>query len=391
MARRHVGILPLGGMIALCAILLLAPEARSQNLKIEKKKFTISGTIGLSGVSLTGFPGSPPPQTDENGAYSVVVEYGWTGTIKPVKVGYVFEPAQRAYTTRVTSNMSDQDYTPKLLTFTISGSTGLPGVKLTGFATDVISDEKGRYTVTVEYGFSGNISLEKMGYRFEPPSRSYNQVIKNLQEDYKPFEVTFTISGSAGIAGIKMTGLPNDPVTGADGRYSAEVQYGWSGKVTPEKEGCLFTPEYQEYSMVVESLPNQDYTVKVLSYEISGSAGMPGVLMKGFPQDVLTDDNGFYVVSVDHGWSGKVTPEKAGWTFAPPVIEYKHVTASVENQNYNGTVVYLKIEGSTGIGGVVLTGLPGGSVTSDEKGFYNTRVEYGWAGTVIPQKEGYSF
>ena len=94
MARRHVGITPLGGMIALCAILLLAPEARSQNqvADYQEEVFTISGTIGLAGVSLQGFPGATPPQTDENGVFSVQVAYGWSGTITPIKLGYEFQP-----------------------------------------------------------------------------------------------------------------------------------------------------------------------------------------------------------------------------------------------------------------------------------------------------------
>jgi len=48
---------------------------------------------------------------------------------------------------------------------------------------------------------------------------------------------TFTISGTAGIAGVIMSGLPGNPVTtGGGGSYSAVVPYGCSGTVTPIKK-----------------------------------------------------------------------------------------------------------------------------------------------------------
>ena len=379
-------------MIAFCAILLFAPQARSQSFEgaIRKKQVTISGTVGLSGVSMQGFPGTP--MTDENGVYSVEVDYGWTGTVKPVRLGYEFVPSQRAYTTKVTSPMPDQDYRATLLTYTISGTVGQPDVKMSGFPMDVVSDQSGRYTATVDYGFTGVITPDKTGFRFNPISRPYNQVTKNFQDNYEATEVRFAISGSVGAPGVVMQGLPDNPKTDENGRYSAEVRYGATNiKVVPTKDGHLFTPEYREYDIVIEPQLNQDYSVQVLTYMISGSAGMPGVLLKGFPQETVTDENGYYSVTVTHGWDGKVIPEKPGYTFVPEFRPYSKVTASSENHDYNGNVVYLKIEGTTGIGGVALSGFPQGTVTSDEKGFYSTQVEYGWTGVVTPDKTGYFF
>ena len=51
-------------------------------------------------------------------------------------------------------------------------------------------------------------------------------------------EGTFhNISGSVGVAGVVMDGLPNDPVSGPSGDYSAQVADGWTGAVTPTLEG----------------------------------------------------------------------------------------------------------------------------------------------------------
>jgi hypothetical protein len=390
--------MPLNGLIALCAILLFAPVAHSQELKIGKKKCTISGKIGLAGVSLQGLPGEKPgtpATTDENGVYSVQVDYGWTGTVRPVKMGFTFQPPSKDYTTRVTTNLSDQDYTASMQTYTIAGSVGQPDVRMSGFPTEVVSDASGRYVATVDYGWSGQVSPDKTGFRFDPPIRPYNQVTKNITDDnYKTTEVTFTITGSVGSPDVVMKGLPGDPKSGADGRYRADIRYGTTKlKVTPTKEGHVFTPEFNEYDIILSSYENQDYSVQILTYEISGSAGMPGVLLKGLPDPaVMTDENGFYSVTVTHGWKGTVTPEKPGYTFNPVSRPYAKVVASAENQDYAGTVISLRIEGTvSGLGVVELSGFPGGTVTTDEKGVYSTKVEYGFNGTIIPIKEGYSF
>ena len=39
-----------------------------------------------------------------------------------------------------------------------------------------------------------------------------------------------------GTNGVTMNGLPGDPVTDANGDYSAAVEYGWSGTVRQKKK-----------------------------------------------------------------------------------------------------------------------------------------------------------
>jgi hypothetical protein len=53
------------------------------------------------------------------------------------------------------------------------------------------------------------------------------------------------------------------------------------------------------------------FTVEKITHTISGSVGVPGVEMKGFPSgNVVSDSSGFYTAIVDWGWSGNVTPTK---------------------------------------------------------------------------------
>ncbi len=69
----------------------------------------------------------------------------------------------------------------------LSGSkviTGLSGVEIQGLPGNPVTDENGFYTATVPYGWNGTISPTKKGYRFEPRSRVYRNITKNLKAFY---------------------------------------------------------------------------------------------------------------------------------------------------------------------------------------------------------------
>lgn len=386
MARQHKALS--GGVIVLCLTLLLAPITHSQGFIATVKKVTISGSVGLPGVTMQGLPDAP--MTDENGVYSAEVAYGWKGTVTPVKMGYTFEPNQRVYP-KVTSDLTNESYSAQLLTFTVSGTTDIPGTKLVGLPGDPISDQSGRYTATVEYGWSGNVSPEKVGYKFDPPTMMFDQVRQNLvNQNFRGSELTFVISGSVGVDGALMKGLPGTVMTSGGGNYRAQVPYGWNGKVTPVKEGHSFTPEFYEYPTLADDQTNQNYTASVFTYQISGTTNQAGVILRGLPDDPITDTNGYYSVTVPYGWGATVTPELAGFTFTPPSKNYQKVVSDYENQDYNPTIIQLTISGSAGTSGVTLEGLPGNVVTGPS-GRFTAKVEYGWMGNVTPTKEGWDF
>lgn len=156
---------------------------------------------------------------------------------------------------------------------------------------------------------------------------------------------TFTISGSTGINGARMTGLPGEPVTDQNGYYSVVVENGWSGTVTPAKEGYMFRPACKIYKNVTSDLTSEDYAVEIIRYTISGRVIMapgtfqrppllPGVVMQGLPDNPVTDEAGSYTSTVEYGWAGTVNPEKEGYTFNPPQLSYTKVMKDQKNQNY---------------------------------------------------------
>ena len=150
---------------------------------------------------------------------------------------------------------------------------------------------------------------------------------------------TITTSNSAAVSDVVLQGLPGNPTTDATGAYAAVVPLlDWSGTVTPQKAGYIFTPSSANYANITTDQTAQNYIATLLTYTISGTItsggmGLAGVVLQGAPGAPTTDANGAYMAEVEYGWSGTVTPVKAGYVFSPATRNYTNVTA-VQTQNY---------------------------------------------------------
>src|SRR4030042_3734601 len=152
---------------------------------------------------MKGFP--TPIVSGANGNYTAVVPYGWTGTVKPEKLGFNFSPYERPYSNVFTAQ-TYQDYIPEAITFTISGTTNTDGVTMKGLPNNPMTNSDGSYSAIVPYGFAGTVTPEKRGYTFKPMSIPYSGVTSDLtNQDYTSAEIKYTISGSAGKEGVVMT------------------------------------------------------------------------------------------------------------------------------------------------------------------------------------------
>ncbi|MBN3036214.1 MAG: hypothetical protein JW861_11555 [Bacteroidales bacterium] len=159
----------------------------------------ISGTVnesvtgqGLTGVEI-GFTGLMPVITDAQGSYSKDVHEGWSGTAKPAMEDYYFVPDSVVYN-NVTGPVSNQDYLAFFVSppeYLIAGTitdqqTGNPaaGISLIfeGFG-NAMTNDTGYYSLNVPEGWSGTVT--PVGYLFDPPSRSYVNIMANFpDEDY---------------------------------------------------------------------------------------------------------------------------------------------------------------------------------------------------------------
>ncbi len=352
-------------------------------------KYTISGNAGVAVVTINYTGGTTT--SGSTGDYSFKVPEGWSGTVTPSKSGYTFLPASRSYE-NVTSDRPDQDYGATVIMYSISGNAGLAEatISYTGGSTTTASD--GTYSFAVQHGWSGTVTPSKAGYLFSPGSRSYQNVTGDRNgQDYSASPVAYTISGNAGVGQATINYNGAIATSGIDGSYSFMVPHNWTGTATPSKPGYSFSPPSTIYSEpVTGDLPAQNYTATLLTYTISGNAGVAEATIDYVDGAATTDSSGAYSFSVPYGWSRTVTPSKTGYTFSPASRPYPNVTSNWIDQNYAAIAIRPRISGNAGVGGATVD-YGEGSTTADSGGTYVFRVPYGWSGTVTPSKPGYTF
>ncbi|MCK5564953.1 MAG: hypothetical protein KAJ07_06865, partial [Planctomycetes bacterium] len=204
-----------------------------------------------------------------------------------------------------------------------------------------VTDATGYYELTVDYGWSGIVDPNAVGYSFDPNDLTLINVITDLTDQ----NFTGMLDGYI-ISGIILDGVT--PIEGVT--------------VTPENGGGYFTNKYD-----------------------GGGIG-------------ITDAEGYYEVLVDYNFSGAVTPTHNAYTFAPLSNSYSNVLADVASEDYAGTMLTFSISGyvedilAAPIEGVVVTAQGGGGTdTTDAAGFYEVWVDYGWTNSLTAVKTDYTF
>lgn len=220
-------------------------------------------------------------------------------------------------------------------TVTISGNVDIPGVILQGLPGRPVSDAGGSYSVAVPYGWAGTVMPAKEGYAFDPPRRTYEKVASDQRnQNYFSRLVFYTISGNAGLPGVTMEGLPDDPIADADGYYSTTVEHGWTGSVVPKKDDRTFNPASKRYAAVTKDLTDEDYiprTVIISDQIVFGTEPIADVVITAEPggYTAATDSQGWYHIEVPYGWSGELDLSKPGFEFAPDNIPFSKVATDV--------------------------------------------------------------
>jgi hypothetical protein len=213
-----------------------------------------------------------------------------------------------------------------------------------------------------------------------------------------------------GFPGVQLTASNGGGTTytDKDGKYKLSVIPGWTGTVTPFKEGFKFSlPSCNYDKEVTEDIRGKDYTAEsdtmisgIVTYK---GKGVGDVKLKftgenGDNYIALTDEDGNYEKEISYNWSGSITPIKDRHRFNPEKKKYENVTSSREGQNYE--VQFPKISGRVkrrsgkGIRGIKLRFknmeqdlfkyLKDYTVT-DEKGNYEIDVLENWIGSVTPE------
>ncbi|MDM8522993.1 DUF1566 domain-containing protein [Desulfococcaceae bacterium HSG8] len=221
-------------------------------------------------------------------------------------------------------------------TYTVSGyvrdgnnNSGISGVTLdfSNSGGSATTDSSGFYTRPVSKGWSGTVTPDKSGYSFTPQNRSYSDVTADQSDqDYTavPEQENYTLSGyvrdpnNIGISGVTLSfgNGEGSASTNNSGYYTHTVSSGWSGTVTPSKQGYTFDPSERSYTPVSSDQFNQDYIGNPIPYIISGyvrdsgNKGLSGVILNfsNYAGSAETDSSGYYSHTVYYGWTGTVTP-----------------------------------------------------------------------------------
>jgi hypothetical protein len=203
-------------------------------------------------------------------------------------------------------------------------------------------------------------------------------------EIYNPLvQQPFRPTGPSAAVGVNEG---NSAVTLDDGRIFVSGGTALSGSPTPMTEVWN---------------PRVPFPTRVISGHVTqGGIGVQGVFMNGLPGNPVTDASGYYegvILLPPAGWSGMVTPTKAGFTFNPPFHTYTFLTDNLPEQNFNAaTVATYTISGRVtkdgiGLSDVLMNGGFSTTVTTDHDGYYTGTVDSPYTGTVTPLMDGYTF
>ena len=180
------------------------------------------------------------------------------------------------------------------------------------------------WTEQRQWTFTGLTPGARYYYRVKAKRGTEESPWSNVESSTQQLQ-TFTISGrvsfgGGGLAGVVLDGLPGSPTTNVSGDYSATVNRGWSGTVTPQRLYYAFSPPSRTYSNVTSNRTDQDYTaalMRTLSITKSG-AGKGGILLnghsRGLPYSGTFADGTTLSLEADPahgstfvGWTGDVT------------------------------------------------------------------------------------
>jgi hypothetical protein len=198
--------------------------------------------------------------------------------------------------TNVTQDYNDVNYTAIPITFKITGFvleqdsvTPISDVNVSADngGRSALTDENGYYEIVVDYNWSGNLTVSKSVYGFEPNSRHYEFVDQNYSADnYTGDQFDFKITGfiknqcGAPIVGVLVDADNggSEGATDVNGFYEVWVDSAWSGAVIPAKAHYTFDPDLISYANVLANQPDQNYIANsIYDLDCDGSIGWSDV------------------------------------------------------------------------------------------------------------------
>ncbi|NNJ13541.1 hypothetical protein EKD04_024765 [Chloroflexales bacterium ZM16-3] len=224
-----------------------------------------SGT-GMAGATVSD--GTRSATTASDGSYTLSNVPMGNYTLTPSKSGYSFSPTTRSVT--VSGNLSGQDFTGTLITYSVGGQVTLNG---SGFAGVVVSDgtrstttdSAGNYTLSNVPPGSYTLTPTKSGYSFSPTTRSITVSGNSSGQDFTGTLITYTVSGQvtlngSGLAGVTVSDGTRSTTTDSAGSYTLSNVPPGSYTLTPTKSGYTFNPATRSVTVNGNNVSSQDFS-----------------------------------------------------------------------------------------------------------------------------------
>lgn len=245
----------------------------AENIYIRGRLISSQSGNGINGINLSGFPVNVI--TDYRGDYECAVPFGWSGIISLSKPGYSISPVTYSFQNVISNTSVDFSVSKKI--YTVSGvvksfisDKKIFGVKMSGLKGEPVSDAAGIFTSDLYHGWSGRVVCSKSGYIINPYYFDISYISSNLN---KEISAGLTISGyvynevGSPIQNALITGFPSgNIISGSGGYYSAYLDSGWSGSVTPYYGSYIFNPAMRTYNTVSYNYEYQDFQKTVNQY-----------------------------------------------------------------------------------------------------------------------------
>jgi hypothetical protein len=300
--------------------------------------------------------------SDMEGNYSIKLPKNFSGNIRPEHGQHTFEP-QSLILENLIENRTGQNFVG-----TYSGKHAVWGfvkdvngspiinAEIRGFEEILHTNQYGVFVAAVSHRWSGEIQVVVEGMEVSPATKHIPPVTSNIYAYHFTARNagTFIIEGEFIIQNdeslhVELKGFPETVRMREDKKFAAQLPAGWSGTITPEAAGFTFTPSSIAITNLKKDSVNLLFTATaaenpVKYYQVIGSiqtSNLPlaGVALSGFPENIFTNTNGQFNITLPENWQGIITPLAAGYTFSPASILVNPLSADITNLNFTASLI----------------------------------------------------
>mgnify|MGYP001806142605 CR=1 FL=1 len=313
-------------------------------------------------LSATIYNGLYQSYANNEGNYVIKLPKHFSGSIRPAYGMHVFSPQILAIDD-LTENLIDQNFTGTYIgTHGVWGFVndvdGYPIVnaEVRGFDQTLYTNQYGAFVASVPHRWSGEIEVIVNGMDVSPAKKQIPPVTTSIYA----YQFTARNAGTFLITGefliqndepvvVELKGFPETIRMREDKKFVAQLQAGWSGTITPEAEGFRFTPASISITNLQKDSVNILFVATAIEnpveyFQVSGSVQtgnlpLADITLSGFPENVLTNENGQFSITLPENWQGTIIPQALGYTFSPTSIVVNPLIADISNLNFTASLI----------------------------------------------------